>query len=36
MQFLILLVTVALSVGTALLTAQGILSLLLRMMSRLR
>ncbi len=36
MQFLILLAVVALTVGTALATAEGILSLLFRMMAKLR
>ena len=36
MQVLILVATVALSLGTALLTASGILSVLLKVMVRLR
>jgi hypothetical protein len=36
MQILILVGTVLLSLGTALVTAMGVLSLLLRVMSRLR
>lgn len=36
MQFLILVATVVLSLATALVTARGILSILFRLMSRIR